>query len=51
MLKGVNGFIDLVKKCNIKILDIYKSNYSLEYKDDKSPLTNADLESNKLHLF
>ena len=44
----LNGFIDLVKKCNIKILDIYKSNYSVEYKDDKSPLTNADLESNKL---
>ncbi|MBQ4353751.1 MAG: adenylyl-sulfate kinase, partial [Clostridia bacterium] len=31
-----------------KILEIYNSNYDIDYKDDKSPLTTADLASNEI---
>lgn len=44
----LNGFIKLVKNCNHKILEIYNNDFNITYKDDKSPLTNADLESNKI---
>lgn len=30
------------------IMEIYKKDFSVEYKDDKSPLTEADLKSNEL---
>ena len=30
------------------IMEIYKKDFSIEYKDDKSPLTEADLKSNEL---
>ena len=44
----LNGFIELIKNCNRKILEIYNKDFKITYKDDKSPLTNADLESNKI---
>ena len=44
----LDGFIQLVKNCNEKILSIYNQDFEIHFKDDKSPLTNADLESNKL---
>ena len=44
----LDGFITLIKKCNEKILEIYNQDFEITLKDDKSPLTNADLESNKL---
>ena len=44
----LNGFIELIKDCNKTILNIYNDDFNITYKDDKSPLTNADLESNKL---
>ncbi len=46
--KFVDGFIELIKNCNKKVLEIYNTDFSINYKDDKSPLTLADLESNKL---
>ena len=46
--KFIDGFIELIKNCNKKVLEIYNTNFSINYKDDKSPLTLADLESNKL---
>ena len=30
------------------ILKIYNSNFDVEYKNDKSPLTKADIEANKI---
>lgn len=44
----LNGFIKLIKNCHEKILNIYNNDFNIKYKEDKSPLTNADLESNKL---
>ena len=46
--KFLDGFIELIKKFNKKILEIYNQDFNITYKDDKSPLTNADLESNKI---
>ena len=33
-----------------KIIEIYKSDFSISFKDDKSPLTVADIESNNIIL-
>ena len=44
----LNGFIKLINDCNKKILEIYEQDFEIIYKNDNSPLTNADLESNKL---
>ena len=44
----LDGLINLIQQCNNKILEIYNQDFKITYKDDKSPLTNADLESNKL---
>ena len=44
----LNGLIELIKNCNKTILNIYNKDFEINYKDDNSPLTNADLESNKL---
>ena len=43
----LNGFKKLIKECDKIILDIYKKDFKVEYKDDKSPLTIADQLSNK----
>ena len=45
----LNGFKKLIKECDKIILDIYKQDFKVEYKDDKSPLTVADQLSNN-HL-
>jgi len=48
----VPELLDTMKKAVMmaseKILDIYNSTYDIEYKDDKSPLTSADLASNEI---
>ncbi|MDQ7085957.1 MAG: 3'(2'),5'-bisphosphate nucleotidase CysQ [Sulfurovum sp.] len=36
----------IAKKAGDVIMDIYKRDFSIEYKEDKSPLTEADLASN-----
>lgn len=44
----INLMINLVKKCNKKIMEIYQRDFTVEFKDDKSPLTKADLECNQI---
>ena len=44
----IEGFKKLIKECDKKILEIYATDFSIEYKDDKSPLTIADKLSNQL---
>ena len=38
----------LIKQCHISIMDIYNKDFSINYKSDNSPLTEADLICNKL---
>ena len=40
--------IDTITKAGDKILEVYESNFQVEKKDDNSPITKADLESNKI---
>ncbi len=40
--------IKLAKRAGEKILEIYNNEFDIEYKDDRSPLTLADKESNKV---
>ena len=40
--------IDSIVKAGDKILEIYESNFQVEKKADNSPITKADLESNKI---
>ncbi|XPV67631.1 MAG: 3'(2'),5'-bisphosphate nucleotidase CysQ [Halarcobacter sp.] len=53
MIEKIN--IEDIKKIALKagslIMDIYKRDFSVEYKDDKSPLTEADTKSNQLICF
>lgn len=44
----INSIIECIKKCNKTVLDIYSKDFSVEFKDDKSPLTQADKECNKI---
>ena len=44
----IDGFKKLIKECDKKILEIYATDFSIEYKDDKSPLTIADKLSNQI---
>ena len=47
-IKVINEIIEIVKLANEEILKIYSKNFKVKYKDDKSPLTEADLLSNKI---
>jgi len=40
--------ISLVKEAGNAIMEIYEKNFQVEYKDDKSPLTEADIKSNEI---
>ena len=40
--------IDGIEKAGEKILEVYETDFSTEKKDDDSPLTQADIESNKI---
>ena len=40
--------IDGMVKAGEKILEIYETDFSTEKKDDDSPITQADIESNKI---
>tara|TARA_B100001057_G_C22864669_1_gene955981 strand:+ start:1288 stop:2091 length:804 start_codon:yes stop_codon:yes gene_type:complete len=39
---------DISNQASKKILEIYNSNFEIKFKDDKSPLTMADTESNRI---
>jgi len=44
--KLLNEVIDIAIKAGNEIMEIYEKDFSIEYKDDKSPLTEADKHSN-----
>jgi 3'(2'), 5'-bisphosphate nucleotidase len=50
MLDKVNkkDIVNIAKEAGDAILEIYKRDFTIEYKDDKSPLTEADLKSNEI---
>lgn len=46
--KLLSEVIDIAVLAGKEIMDIYKKDFSIEYKDDKSPLTDADKHSNEV---
>lgn len=44
----VNSVISIAKKAGEKIINIYNRNYEITEKKDKSPVTEADMQSNNL---
>ena len=50
MLKSIDleQIVDIAQKAGNKIMEIYKRDFTIEYKDDKSPLTEADLAANEI---
>ena len=47
-LPELGKIIDGVVKAGEKVLEIYETDFSTEKKDDDSPITQADIESNKI---
>ncbi len=50
MLKNINqkDIVDIAREAGDAIMEIYKRDFTIEYKDDKSPLTEADIKSNEI---
>ena len=50
MLDKINlkDIVDIAKEAGDAIMEIYERDFTIEYKDDKSPLTEADLKSNEI---
>lgn len=44
----INDIIAIAQKAGDVIMDIYSKDFSIEYKDDKSPLTEADQKANDI---
>lgn len=44
----INSLIDIAVKAGAEIIKIYNSDYTVTYKDDESPLTDADKASNRI---
>ena len=40
--------LEATSSASKKIMEIYKSNFHINFKEDNSPVTNADIESNKI---
>ena len=47
-LPELEKILDGVVKAGEKILEVYETDFSTEKKDDDSPITQADIESNKI---
>jgi len=45
---SIDALIELARKAGAAILDIYQSDFAIEHKEDRSPLTAADLASHRL---
>jgi len=41
-IEFIEGFIHLIKECNEIVLNIYNTDFEVDYKEDESPLTIAD---------
>lgn len=50
MLKNIDleKIVDIAKEAGEAIMEIYKKDFTVEYKDDKSPLTEADIKANDI---
>ena len=50
MLKNIQieNIISIAKEAGDAIMEIYAKDFQIDYKDDKSPLTEADLKSNEI---
>jgi len=50
MLDKINlkDIVTIAKDAGDAIMEIYKKDFEIEYKDDKSPLTEADIKSNEI---
>ena len=50
MLNKINiqDIVNIAKKAGSSIMEIYEKDFHIEYKDDKSPLTEADIKSNEI---
>lgn len=50
MLDDINlkEIVGIAKEAGDAIMEIYEKDFSVEYKDDKSPLTEADVKSNEI---
>lgn len=44
----LNIICDIAKKAAVEIMKIYNKDFSVEYKEDNSPLTEADLKANSI---
>jgi len=44
----INEVVKIAEKAGNAIMQIYKKDFKIEYKDDKSPLTEADIKSNEI---
>jgi len=44
----LEDIVDIAKEAGKAIMEIYNQNFTVEYKDDKSPLTKADTKSNEI---
>ena len=45
---NIENINNIVKKAGDAIMEIYKKDFKVDYKDDKSPLTEADKKSNEI---
>ena len=50
MLKDIDleKIVDIAQEAGKAIMEIYKKDFTVEYKDDKSPLTEADTKANEI---
>lgn len=50
MLEKINleDIVNIAKEAGSAIMEIYSKDFTVEYKDDKSPLTEADLRANEI---
>ena len=50
MLKEIKleRIVDIAQKAGDAIMEIYRRDFTIDYKDDKSPLTEADIKSNEI---
>lgn len=44
----INLICHIAKKAGLSVMEIYKKDFEIEYKEDNSPLTEADLKANKI---
>jgi 3'(2'), 5'-bisphosphate nucleotidase len=44
----IPNVIEALEKASEKIMEIYAKNFDIDYKEDKSPVTEADIASNKI---